>query len=241
MEKVPAYLCVHKIIKREIVDGEYTIGELLPPEPELEKRFNVSRTTIRRAVEILSREGFVMAQQGRGTRVLDYKTKQNLNKVTSISETLRKKGFTVRPKETYIDEIPATQRLAEDLGISQGDKVVRIHRIQLADEKPIVIMRNHLIPSMVPGIQKYVDSITSLYQFLADRYNINIDSAVDKISAKSADISEARMLQIPVDSALLYMRRICYANEKPVCADRLSLVGDRYQLEVNMVGRDTED
>ncbi|MDR1132126.1 MAG: GntR family transcriptional regulator [Oscillospiraceae bacterium] len=241
MEMVPAYVRVYKIIKREIVDGEYAIGELLPPEPELEKRFSVSRTTVRRAVDILSREGFVTAQQGRGTWVLDYKTRQNLNKVTSISETLRKKGFTVRPKDMRIDELPATQRLAADLGIPQGSRVVRIHRIQLADEKPIVIMRNHLIPAMVPGIERYADAITSLYQFLEDRYNINIDSAVDKISAKSADLAEAQMLQIPVDSALLYMRRTCYANGKPVCADRLSLVGDRYQLEVNMVGRDNED
>ena len=46
------------------------------------------------------------------------------------------------------------------------------------------------------------------------------------------------MLDIPVGTALLYMRRICYAAGRPVCADRLSIVGDKYELEVNMVGRD---
>lgn len=241
MEKIPAYMRVYKIIKREIIDGEYAIGELLPPEPELEKRFNVSRTTVRRAVDILSREGFVVAKQGRGTQILDYRTKQNLNMVTSISETLRKKGYKVRPKNMYIDTIEATPRLSADLGIPVGEKVVRVQRIQLADEKPIAIMRNHLIPAMVPGIENYVNAITSLYQFLEEQYNINIDSAFDRISAKSADFTDAEMLQIPIGSALLYMRRVCYANGRPVCADRLSLVGDRYELEINMEGRYKED
>ena len=133
MLKSPAYAKIYDVLKREIMEGELAIGELLPPEPELEKRFNVSRTTIRRAVELLSRDGFVQAQQGRGTHVLDYKTKQNVNTVTSISETLRSKGYEVKPKSMYIDIVPASAHIAEDLKIKEGEMVARVQRIQLAD------------------------------------------------------------------------------------------------------------
>ena len=105
--KIPAYQRVYNALKARILEGDYGVGELLPSEPELERQFGVSRTTVRKAVENLSREGFVLAQQGRGTVVLDFSTRQNLNEVTSISETLERKGFTVVPKSMYIDRIEA--------------------------------------------------------------------------------------------------------------------------------------
>lgn len=233
----PAYAQVYSILKREIMEGEFPIGALLPAEPELERRFGVSRTTIRRAVDLLSREGFVRAQQGFGTQVLNYKTKQNLNVITSMSETLRQKGHTVCPKSMHIDIVPASAHIAKDLGIEEGEKVARVQRIQLADGQPIAIMRNYIPAASVPGIENHVDEIKSLYQFLADRYNITVEHAHDRISARNADFTEAQMLEIEVGAALLCMRRVCYAGDRPVCTDRLNIVGEKYELEVNMTGR----
>lgn len=240
MIKSPAYAVIYDVLKREIMDGDIPVGSLLPAEPELEKRFSVSRTTVRRAVELLSQDGLVLAKQGRGTKVLDYKTRQNLNMVTSISETLRKKGYEVRPKTMHIDIVPASSHIAQDLGIDEGEPVARVQRIQLADEHPVAIMKNYIPAYMVPGIESQVENINSLYMYLEERYSINIDSAKDRISARSADFSEAQMLEIPVGGALLYMRRICYSNNRPVCADRLSIVGDKYELQISMIGRSKE-
>ena len=69
MEKTPAYIRVYNTLRSRILEGDYAIGDLLPAEPELEKQFLVSRTTVRRAVELLSRDGLVEAKQGRGTTV----------------------------------------------------------------------------------------------------------------------------------------------------------------------------
>lgn len=240
MLKAPAYALIYEVLKREIMDGDIPVGSLLPAEPELEKRFSVSRTTVRRAVELLSRDGLVHAKQGRGTQVLDYKTRQSLNIVTSISETLRKKGYNVRPKTMHIDIVAPSPHIAEDLGLKEGELVARVQRIQLADEHPVAIMKNYIPAYMVPGIENQVESINSLYMFMEERYSINIESARDRISARSADFSEAQMLEVPVGSALLYMRRICYSDNMPVCADRLSIIGDKYELQISMMGRSKE-
>lgn len=237
MARYPAYSMVYDTLKQEIIDGDIAIGELLPPEPELERRFQVSRTTIRKAVELLSRDGFVRAQQGKGTEVLNNKTKQNLNGVTSISETLRKRGCTVELKSIFIDMVPASVHIAQDLQIEPGTEVIRIQRIQLADGVPIAIMKNYLKEHMVPGIIQYKDEISSLYQFLSKRYHIEIESAMDRISAKNADFTEAGMLQVPIGTALLYLKRVCFQGANPVIADRISLIGERYEFEVNMSGR----
>lgn len=235
----PAYARVYETIKREIMEGEYPIGTLIPTEPELEKRFGVSRTTVRRAMDLLARDGFIRAQQGYGTKVLDYKSRQNLNLITSVSETLRRAGHKVESRSMYIDLITPSPRLAEELDLQEGEKVARVQRLQTVDGHPLAIMKNYIPARLVPGIEEYNNgTILSLYQFLEDQYNIVIETAHDNISARNADFTEAQMLEVPVGTALLHMKRVCFSAGRPVCSDRLSLLGDRYELEVNMVGRD---
>ena len=52
MARNPAYATVYDVMKKEIIEGDFAIGDLLPTEPELEKRFGVSRTTVRKAVDL---------------------------------------------------------------------------------------------------------------------------------------------------------------------------------------------
>ena len=83
MGRTPAYKAVYFSIKRAIQDGSYKAGTLLPSEPELEKQFNVSRTTVRKAIGLLAAEGYLDVRQGRGTLVLDVTTTHPLNSNTS--------------------------------------------------------------------------------------------------------------------------------------------------------------
>lgn len=238
MAKNPAYKQVFQQLKKEIIDGEYSVGEFLPTESQLEKQFNVSRTTIRRATELLAREKLVHIKQGRGTRVLEYKTQQTLNLVTSVSETLRKKGYHVTTKSMSIDRTEATVSQAQELDIEPGDFLVRVERIQMADGRPIAIMKNFLLPDMVPDIVDYQNQFTSLYQFLERHYGIHIDSAKNSISARIAGAGEAEMLKISMGEPLLRISRTCYAQSKPVCLDRINILGDVYEFEMIMEGRD---
>jgi GntR family transcriptional regulator len=188
-------------------------------------------------MEVLGQEGLVEIKQGRGTRVLDFKTKQDLNKVTSVTESLRRKGYAVKTKSMYIDIIPATEKLAKDLHVMQGDRLARVQRIQLADEKPVVIMTNYIPYNMVPNIEQYNNEFCALYQFLEEKYHIEIDAAKDKIYAKSADFIESEMLCVQPNTALLCIYRISYKEENPICVDHVCIIGDQYELEISMSGR----
>ncbi|NLI20120.1 MAG: GntR family transcriptional regulator [Clostridiales bacterium] len=237
MAKIQAYMRVYNVLKKQILEGGYAIGSLLPTESELEKMFSVSRTTVRKAVEILCREGFLETRQGRGTEVLDYRTSQNLNVVTSTSETLERRGYRVVTRDMYIDRVQAHGRLASDLGVEEGTEVVRVQRIQTADDVPIAIMKNYLKASLVPGIESHSNQFTRLYDFLRDFYGLAIDAAQDRITARNASFEEAQMLGVPVGTALVYLSRVCFQNGAPVDVDHVSLVGGRYEFEVFMNGR----
>lgn len=95
MTNKPIYIKIYDKLKSAIKGGTYPPGSFLPTEQELETLYQVSRTTIRRAVKLLSDEGILSVRQGCGTMVMDIRTTQNYNQVTSVTESLRKRGYDV--------------------------------------------------------------------------------------------------------------------------------------------------
>lgn len=71
----PQYLAVANELMEEILSGRLAVGDQLPPEPELVKRYKLSRYGVRLAVKALIDLGLVSRQQGIGTRVLSNQTR----------------------------------------------------------------------------------------------------------------------------------------------------------------------
>lgn len=235
--KQPAYMKIYNMLKQEIRDGEYKPGDFLPTEHVIESRFKVSRTTVRRALELLSRDGYVDAKQGRGTVVLDFSTVQRLNALTSITETLKSRGMTVSTNGMHIDHVTANAKVAGALKIKEGDSVIRVQRVQYANDVPICIMSNYLVESLAPGIDKCANEFTSLYSFLEKTYNVVLTSAIENISAGTADFSEAQILQVPVGSPLLISKRVTFNDNGPVEYAVIKILGDKYEYSIYMEGR----
>jgi len=230
---IPRYQWVYNSLKAQIEVGDYKVGELLPPEPDLQKKFQVSRTTVRKAVEMLAQQGFLYTRQGRGTEVLDFKATQKLQYVTSFSETLREQGFTVAQSGISVDFVPAPRHIASDLKLDPGDRLLRIDRVTLANGTPIALMTNYLVPDLAPGIEKRLDGMSSLYSFLESEYHIVIEAATDFISARQPSPPEAEKLGVPRTSPLLVVRRITHSGGRPVEVAILLIVAERYEYCVH--------
>lgn len=233
----PSYMKVYSQMKELIFNETYPIGSLVPREPDLCEKFGVSRTTLRKAMELLEQEGIVDIQQGRGTEVLNYKTTQKLNQVSSFSETLEAKGYKVQSKSMYIDMIVPPNNVLDDLQLAPDTEVVRIQRIQLANGKPIAIITNYIIPDLVPGIISDSGTFVSLYHHIESKYGIKITAARDTIKAKVADFLESELLQIPTGSPLIVDRRITYSLSKPIEVVVMIVDGSKYEFSVLLSGR----
>jgi len=233
----PLYQEIFLKIKKLIYDGEYEINNFLPTEAKLQEIFGASRTTIRKAIKLLSDGGYVQVRQGCGIKVLDFSYTQNLSYVTSVTETLRKKGYDVMTKSIFIDVIQANERHAKRLGIEVGKDIFRIQRVQNANNVPIAKMENYINVDLAPGLERTVRKTFSLYKTLEQDYNIHIDSAMDTIAAKTADFTEAELLDIQIGAALLVIRRIEMSAGKPVSYSKTIVRADRYQLEITTSGR----
>ena len=213
---IPRYLWVYNSLKNQIETEDYKVGDFMPPEPELQKTFHVSRTTVRKAVEMLA---------------------QKLGFVTSFSETLREKGVTVTQSDVRIDFVPAPRRIALDLQIEPNERLVKIERVTLANGTPIALMTNYLMPSIVPGIEKRLGGMSGLYSFLESEYNLVIEAATDFISAREVTDAEAERLQIPLHSPLLVVRRITHSGGRPIEVAILLIVADKYEYCVHTKDR----
>ena len=182
-------------------------------------------------------EGLVEVRQGSGTRVLNHKAIQNYNKVTSVTESLMKKGYRVTTSDMMIDIISADKQLADELEIPEGTSVARIQRLQLADEEPVTLMENYIEYAKVPGIEAYENQFVALYQFLEEKFGLQIDETRDRISAKSATFMEAQVLKTEPKDALLVVHRVTYWQNRPVSIDHVRIIGSKYEVEISGKGR----
>ncbi|MBQ7247008.1 MAG: GntR family transcriptional regulator [Lachnospiraceae bacterium] len=227
----PAYRRMYEALKIRIVQGEYAIGSMLPSELELEREFGISRTTVRRAIELLSRDGFIVVKQGFGTQVVSRKVSQSLNHVNTVGDALEMKGHKTGIKSCYIERIPADAALASMMNIPIGTPLICIHRIRTSDGIPACIMKNYILASWVPEIEKEL-MIDKLYEFLREKYGIVYSALRNIVSACNASYEESQLLEVEPKTALMTVNRQCYVNGVVVALDHVRIIASMYEYEV---------
>ena len=244
MARTPAYQTVYEALKEAIQSKTYATGSLLPPEPELEKMFDVSRTTVRKAISLLVGDGLIRVQQGYGTEVVDYalpKTYHKFHNITKINEKLHGDEASFNVKGMHIDQTAASTAVAQALQIAPGQPVYRIQRLPLIDDKPFGIMTNYLLPSLVPGLDQYSNTFANLYDFLADRYDLLFLFGDEVVSAATVDFIESELLGIPPGAPVLFFKRIAHCEQGPFEYVETKLRPDRYELNIHMEGPPPSD
>lgn len=236
MHKVSAYQRVYNELKRSIKSGAYTPGMFLPTEAELEKQFDVSRTTVRRAISLLSTEGYLSVKQGRGTEVMESFTSQKLNQITSFTETLTRQNYKVTTQGFCLATIDPPAFLKEPLELKEGEKLHHLQRVQCADGKPICIMDNYIRSSLVPALDIPERDFVSLYHVL-EEHGLRLTEAVERITAVSASFIESQILHVTPGTPLLYSTRITFCDRGPFECAINKVVADQYEYTVYLTGR----
>jgi GntR family transcriptional regulator len=141
---VPKYYQLASIIRRKIEGGEWPPRTPIPSERQLEIQYNVSRTTIRQAIDYLERQGFIYREHGRGTFVSPQKLQKGAQELTSFSEDLLRRG--IRPGQNIenIEFIIPPPNILQRLELPPGSKVLCVQRIRLGDDIPIGLQTSYL-------------------------------------------------------------------------------------------------
>lgn len=237
-QPIPLYYQVKESLLEKIKRRQFNVGDLIPSESELQENYQVSRITIRRAVQELVQEGHLHTQQGKGTFVSKPKASQELNLITSWVETVTALGMRPESRVIRFCEEQAPANIAKILDVPVGDKILRLERVRFADDEPICLMTNYLVPEFIPGLLQKGLQRESLYEILEREYGIVLTRAEETVDAKAAKTKEAALLNIRRGAPLLCATRITYdATDRPVEVVVSITRADRYSYKIKLAGR----
>ncbi len=247
-------------LERVTTDLNNLIGEFaaqgadkLLPERELAVRLGVSRSVLRRALATAETEGRIFRVLGRAGGafisqtaesapipsvlfdVASRKVERDLNHVKGVPQMLTEQGFTVSTKVVSEHIEPAPARIAELLGLVEGDNVISLLRLRYADDEPLSLERMYLDPDRFPGLLDH-SPIRSLYDLIERHYGTTIASSDETIDCISSERQVSVLLGVKPGTPLLALRRVSYdADDTPIEASVDLFRTDRTRLRVHAV------
>jgi GntR family transcriptional regulator len=194
--KLPLYDQIERNLRDLIINGMLEAGQAVPSEWELSTLYSVSRLTVRRAIDELVRQNWLVRRQGVGTFVVQPSlTKIGTNRL-SFTEQMLAVGRKPDSRLVSVCVVPATAKIARLLGLREGEPLVEIVRVRLADNDPILLETSYLAQGRFPGLEQ-ADWLAngSLYAHLRDDYNLLISDIDQTLKPLLLTESEARHLE----------------------------------------------
>ncbi|MFP7297279.1 GntR family transcriptional regulator [Neobacillus niacini] len=227
---VPIYHQLEEYIKQQIENGVLAEESVIPSEREYAERFQISRMTVRQAINNLVSEGYLKRQKGRGTFVNMKKVEQELQGMTSFTEDMLSRGMNPSSSLLSFQIIPADKKTASSLNIGENDSVYKITRIRLADGAPMALETAFIPVEIVPGLTEE-NSNLSLYQYIEENLALTISEATQEIEASIADHVDAQALEIKLGDPILLIERISYLQDGiPFELVKSTFRADRYRF-----------
>lgn len=231
----PLYDQVYQTLLQQIGDGTYPVQHKLPSEKELSELFNVSRITIRQALNQLQLEHLVYKIQGKGTFVSAPKTFQNISQLQGFAEAMSNMGHDVFNVVKEFRFIPATPQIASKLKLSLNSTVVEIKRIRLVDRKPVSFELTYLPEAIGSALQEINLATRDVFLALEEDLAIPLGHADLNIDATLADEVLSELLQVDINAPLLRVERLTHNHEgHPIDFEYLYFSGESFQYRLRV-------
>lgn len=174
---IPKYMEVYNSIKTKIQEKKYRVNDMLPTGEALAKEYNCSILTVKKALDKLVNEGYIVRKRGLGTFVkrnegdhMDVSCMKQIQ--TSRREIIRDMTSIVLTFEI----LKSNQDLAQKLNIEEGDFIYYIERVRLINNEAQIMEYTWMPINLIKGLQmKHVEN--SIYHYITKELNLNIQSA----------------------------------------------------------------
>lgn len=226
----PRYAQLRRRLEHAITQGLLPADVALPPEREIAEMTELSRVTVRKAMQSLVDKGLITQRQGSGSFVSDSATRrveQSLSQLTSFSEDMARRGMVT--SATWLERgiFRGTPRETQALDLDAGAEVARIYRLRAADGRPMALERATLPLEILPNP---LEVTTSLYAVL-ERDGHRPGHALQKITAVNLGPDEAGLLGVAPGAAGLSIERTSYLGAgQPVEFTQSTYRGDAYDF-----------
>jgi len=211
---VPLYKQIKEILIEELQAADGETGRPFSTEHELVKRFHVSRAPVRQALKELTDEGYVYRERAKGTfPVQELPVRPPGLELGGLVGYLRDQGLECSSKIIGVETILPTENLCAILGLEPSDKVLKVSRLILLKEKPLVWTQTYLFVSEDFQLSKReVEKVDSVFMLLESEQGIFISRGDHQICASSANSMEAELLGIKIGEPILVIETKLYTR-----------------------------
>ena len=238
-QRLPKYYLLKNIIIEKIDNEEYTSACPIPSERELMEVYQVSRITVRKAIDELVNEGYLYKVQGKGTYVKEDVGGSDLISITSCTEDVIKLGMTPSKQVLEFKLIQVDAKRAKVLEITKQDKVYKLGRVLCADKEPLNITITYLPEKIFPELDKHSFDKESLYETIQEKYGVKITKAKRTIEAILAKGDIAEQLDIEEGSPIMLFRCVTFGKvngkEMPIEYFKCFYRTDKFKFYIDQV------
>lgn len=212
---LPAYIRLRNAFTRAVEDGTWQPDQAIPSEAELAAQYAVAVGTVRKAIDGLVADRILQRFQGRGTFVRRPEFNSSLLRFFRL---VGPDGAPATPKSVILarEVLPASARVAEALKLRAGAKIIRLHRLRLVDEAPILheeisIPLTRFRPLAKMPVAEMGDLLYPLYESICGQIVAN---AQETLTIDVADVRDAELLATGMNAPIVVIERIASDHQR---------------------------
>ena len=234
---ITVYRQIADVLKLRIIQQVYKLGDRLPSDRDLSEMFGHNRHTVRRALDILEAEQFIIRKHGKGTFVtyVPHAQKERTSLPMGLIDLTKEIGE--RPSANLIySNIQTVDKAGNPLRIALKSDYYVIHRLRLLKEEPLIIETIHIPEAIAPQLFSH-DLEASLKELLEKIYKVHIGRLDISIESILSDAYMSKLLEVPIGSPMIFEKRVAYTVDERVCeysehiyrGDRFTFTQEFYQ------------
>lgn len=232
-ESAALYVEIARKVMNDIQLGLYPENAPLPKEDSLSLRYDVARSTMHRALEILKDEGVLFSVKGRGTYAKPHIFTQQLSSFYSFTDTLKRSNILIQNQIIDCQVVAADRHLSKETGYPVGTKFHQLVRLRSARTYPLMLETTYLPQNRFFSLDTDILSKGSLYEFLRLRYDFHADLAREKFQPVFPLAEEKSLLHISSNIPCMLLERYSYEGETLIEYTKSIIRGDKYAFHIS--------
>ncbi|MCS4471668.1 trehalose operon repressor [Clostridium botulinum] len=207
------YLTIYNEISNRIENNKIQSGEKLSSENEMMKEYNVSRDTIRKALNLLESNGYIQKVKGKGSFVLDInKFDFPVSGLTSFKELSTRMGVESNTLVKELKLIKPDNFLMKQLNLSKNDDVWKVIRVREIDNKKIILDKDFFNKKYIPLLTKDICE-NSIYEYLENELGLKISFAKKEITMQQATQEDKSYLDFENYNMIVVVKNYIYLDD----------------------------
>ncbi|MCZ1267627.1 trehalose operon repressor [Paenibacillus tundrae] len=207
------FIRIYEDIAARIRTGEIEAGTLLPSELDLSESYQTSRETIRKALKMLSEEGYIQKIQGKGSIVLDIrKIDFPISGLVSFKELAKKMGHRAKTYVKVFEEKKVDQALFKKINFGLNEKVWEIRRVRQVDGEHVILDKDHISQRLIPRLSKEICN-DSIFEYIEEELGLTISFAKKEILVEEPTAEDRELLDLEGFHNVVVVRSQVYLED----------------------------